>query len=164
MHLIEHYSSGTHLRFMNSFHIYIYIYIYTFKPWAETWRRIWGGPKIFSRPSTSFFRFSLSFPYVYYVKCRISPFPHKKNTQFFTLFMLSRTSNNTASQNIGGTNAWAVPPTSNFGGTVPPSPPQVSAPASPANIQWRQAQADCNSIGLIKSETAPHTLWWCRCS
>src|SRR6218665_1253831 len=33
-----------------------------------------------------------------------------RKTQFFTLFMLSRTSNNTTFQNIGGTNAWAVPP------------------------------------------------------
>src|SRR6218665_1209253 len=45
-----------------------------------------------------------------------------RKTQFFTLFMLSRTSDNIASQNIGGTNAWAVPPTSNFGGTVPRPP------------------------------------------
>ena len=58
---------------------------------------------------------------VYYVKCRIWPFPHKKNT-IFTLFILSRTSDNTASQNIGGTNAWAVPPRQIFGGTVPPVP------------------------------------------
>src|SRR6218665_1860648 len=37
---------------------------------------------------------------------------------FFTLFILSRTSDNTTSQNIGGTNARAVP-TSNFGGLSP---------------------------------------------
>src|SRR6218665_3776164 len=42
---------------------------------------------------------------------------------FFTLFILSLTSDNTTSQNIGGTNAWAVP-TSNFGGTVPSVPPR----------------------------------------
>src|SRR6218665_2634211 len=45
-----------------------------------------------------------------------------RKTQFFTLFMLSRTSDNTTSQNIGGTNAWAVPPPQIFGGTVPQSP------------------------------------------
>src|SRR6218665_2280582 len=45
-----------------------------------------------------------------------------KKTKFFTLFMLSRTSDNTTSQNIGGTNAWAVPPPQIFGGTVPHSP------------------------------------------
>src|SRR6218665_2318354 len=43
---------------------------------------------------------------------------------FFTLFILSRTSDKTTSQNIGGTNAWAVHPTSNFWGTVPPVPPR----------------------------------------
>src|SRR6218665_3767860 len=42
--------------------------------------------------------------------------------QFFTLFMLSRTSDNTTSQNIGGTNAWAVPPPQILGGPSPPSP------------------------------------------
>src|SRR6218665_4028319 len=40
-----------------------------------------------------------------------------RKTQLFTLFVLSRTSNNTTSQNIGGgTNAWIL------GGTVPPVP------------------------------------------
>src|SRR6218665_1753563 len=42
---------------------------------------------------------------------------------FFTLFVLSRASDNTTSQNIGGTDAWAVP-TSNFWGDRPPSPPR----------------------------------------
>src|SRR6218665_3364850 len=42
-----------------------------------------------------------------------------RKTQCFTLFMLSRTSDNTTSQNIGWTNAWAVPPTSNFWGRPP---------------------------------------------
>src|SRR6218665_3241581 len=41
---------------------------------------------------------------------------------FFTLFILSRTSDNTASQNIGGGPMHGPPPTSNFGGTVPQSP------------------------------------------
>src|SRR6218665_2729821 len=47
-----------------------------------------------------------------------------RKTPFFTLFILSRTSDNTASQNIGGTNAWAVPHLKFWGGTVPPSPPR----------------------------------------
>ena len=47
------------------------------------------------------------------------PFPHKNNhyfrkeslyDTFFSLFVLSRESDNTTSQNIGGTDAWAVPP------------------------------------------------------
>src|SRR6218665_2777379 len=46
-----------------------------------------------------------------------------RKTQFFTLFMLSRTSDNTTSQNIGETNAWAVPPPQIWG-TVPQSPPR----------------------------------------
>src|SRR6218665_568703 len=33
-----------------------------------------------------------------------------RKPSFFALFILSRTSDNTTSQNIGGTNAWAVPP------------------------------------------------------
>jgi len=43
---------------------------------------------------------------------------------FFTQFLLSHASDNTTSRNIGGTDAWAVPPqTSNFGGDRPPSHP-----------------------------------------
>src|SRR6218665_1164912 len=45
-----------------------------------------------------------------------------RKTQFFTLFMLSRTSDNTTSQNIGGTNAWASPHLK-FWGDRPPQPP-----------------------------------------
>src|SRR6218665_3655619 len=42
---------------------------------------------------------------------------------FFTLFIPSRTSDSTTSQNIGGTNAWAVPPPQIFwGGPSPQSP------------------------------------------
>src|SRR6218665_553904 len=46
----------------------------------------------------------------------------KKNT-FITLFILSRTSDNTTSQNIGETNAWAVPHLKLWGAR-PPSPPR----------------------------------------
>ena len=42
-------------------------------------------------------------------------------TIFFTLFVLSRASDNTISLNIGGANAWAVPHLKCFGGTVPPA-------------------------------------------
>src|SRR6218665_215250 len=42
---------------------------------------------------------------------------------FFTQFVLSNASDNTTSRNIGGTDAWAVNPTSHFWGTVPPVPP-----------------------------------------
>ena len=67
------------------------------------------------------------FPYLYYVKCHIWPFPHKKNTFFYSVY----TFDNTTSQNIGGTDAWAVP-TSKFGGTVPPVP----LPRSPPLLLW----------------------------
>src|SRR6218665_57883 len=43
-----------------------------------------------------------------------------RKTQFFTLFVLSRTSDNTTSQNIGGRSR----PPQILGGTVPPSPPR----------------------------------------
>ena len=66
------------------------------------------------------------------IKCRIWPFPHKKNhyfrnensftTSFFTLFILSRASDNTTSQNIGGTDTWSVPHLKLLGETVPPVP------------------------------------------
>src|SRR6218665_3967197 len=51
-----------------------------------------------------------------------------RKTQFFTLFMLSRTSDNTTSQNIGGEQCMRGPPTSNFGGDRPPQSPPRSPP------------------------------------
>src|SRR6218665_2565401 len=48
-----------------------------------------------------------------------NPFLTRK-TSFFTLFILWRTSDNTT-QNIGGTNAWAVPPPQTLGGPSPQS-------------------------------------------
>jgi len=75
--------------------------------------------------SPSLFRFSVS------LLCKMSymtlssqekPLFQKKfldDIYFFTLFVLSRPSDNTTFQNIGGTNALAVPPTSNFGGPFP---------------------------------------------
>ena len=134
----------------------------TYTPVAETWRRVWGDGKFFSRTKISEWRFYRKnvhfhcqnfwwlflvidqvfriFPFVsqifrifYYVKCPIWPFPHKNNHLFqkriplwhlfFTLFILSRASDNTTSQNIGGRDAWAVPHLK-FWGTVAPSPPR----------------------------------------
>src|SRR6218665_2070932 len=54
-----------------------------------------------------------------------------RKPQFFTLFILSRTSDNTTSQNIGGTNAWAVPPSQILGGPSPPVPPRSPPLAGP---------------------------------
>src|SRR6218665_2546206 len=54
--------------------------------------------------------------------------------QFFTLFMLSRTSDNTTSQNIGETNAWAVPHLKFWGGPSPQSPLGLR-PCSPLQFQ-----------------------------
>src|SRR6218665_3183113 len=116
---------------------------------AETWRRIWGGPKkIFSGPISgkiSIFRVKISddfflvidlvlrifsfFSHIFRVFTMLNVvYDHflTRKTQFFTLFMLSRTSDNTTSQNIGGGPMQGGPPTSNFGGDRPPSPPKVS--------------------------------------
>ena len=45
-----------------------------------------------------------------------------RKPSYFSLFILSRTSDNTTSQNIGGTNAWAVPPPQILGGRPPSLP------------------------------------------
>src|SRR6218665_2452922 len=61
-----------------------------------------------------------------------------RKTQFFTLFMLSHTSDNTTSQNMGGTNARAAPPPQIFGGTVPPrSPPLPNSSDHPPSQSIR---------------------------
>src|SRR6218665_1508222 len=82
---------------------------------------------------TRFFGFSLSFPIfsvsftmlnvVYDPFLTTTTAISEKNsfmTLFFTLFVLSRASDNTTSQNIWGGRMHGPSPTSNFGGTVPP--------------------------------------------
>src|SRR6218665_491467 len=64
--------------------------------------------------------FSQSFPMFAMLNVIIDPFLTGK-TPFFTLFILSRASDNTTSQNIGGTNAWAVPHLKFLGGPSPQS-------------------------------------------
>jgi len=74
---------------------------------AETWRQVWGGRKNFLPTKMRFFSEKISilaakfsddfflvidqvfriftdFPDLYFVKCRTWPFPHKKNTLFYT--------------------------------------------------------------------------------
>ena len=95
---------------------------------AETWRRVWGtenfcGPRFlndFSRKKFPFSRqkFMMTLPilgidqvfriFPFFSPPIYDPFLTRK-TPFFTLFILSRASDNTTSQNIGGTDAWAVP-------------------------------------------------------
>src|SRR6218665_2652182 len=57
-----------------------------------------------------------------------------RKIQFFTLFMLSRTSDNTTPQNIGGDQCMGGPPTSNFGGDRPPQSPPRSPPLGAATV------------------------------
>src|SRR6218665_2969156 len=83
-----------------------------------------------------FSRFSLSFSQIFHIFTVLNiiydPFLHEKTsiseknslmTPFFTLFLLSRASDNTTSQNIGG-RMHGPSPISNFWGTVPPVPPR----------------------------------------
>src|SRR6218665_2371216 len=61
----------------------------------------------FSQISVSFTMFNVVYgPFI----TRTTTISEKNSfmTPFFTLFVLSRASDNTTSQNIGGTNAWAV--------------------------------------------------------
>src|SRR6218665_184412 len=82
---------------------------------------------------------------------RTRHFPHKK-TPFFTLFILSRTSDNTISQNIGGTNAWAVPHLKLWGDR-PPSPPYVSAPGCSAIFSRVEHWKSALSFDMTASNT-----------
>ena len=115
---------------------------------AETWRRVWGGLKIFSRTEISekcpfsrqkflmtflshrpgFSDFLFLFPDFTMLNVVYDVFLTRK-TPFLTLFILQRASDNITSPNIGGTDAWAVPPPQILRGTVPPpprSPPHLS--------------------------------------
>src|SRR6218665_2486470 len=62
----------------------------------------------------------------------MTPFLTRK-TPFFALFILSRASDNIAFQNIGGTNAWAVPPPQILGDR-PPVPLGLRPWVAPENL------------------------------
>src|SRR6218665_94370 len=127
---------------LSSLHIFVHHCTFCASlPWAETWRRIWGTQKNFRGPISgkiSIFRVKISDDLFLVIDLvlRIYPFfshifrmftmlnvvyDHflTRKPQFFTLFILSRTSDNTTSQNIGGTNAWAVPPPQIWGDRPP---------------------------------------------
>src|SRR6218665_3026643 len=86
-------------------------------------------------------------------------------TSFFTLFVLSRTTGNTTSQNIGGTDAWAVPHLKCWG-TVPPFPPrslpmlialgQISHPLSSASVNDRNLAKELANGNTRKWHTGIH--------
>src|SRR6218665_1923866 len=143
---------------------------------AETWRRVWWGRKNFRGPRfREKFPFSRQkflmtfflvvdqifriFPFFSQIFCILTmlnvvydPFLTRK-TPFFTLFKLSRASDNTTSLNIGGTDAWAVPPP-HILGDRPRSPPLGLRP-------WRQAQRDQGSRFLLKGPTAAKLFCYC---
>src|SRR6218665_1721210 len=82
---------------------------------------------MFSRFSISFFQISHIFTVLNTIYdplfTRKNPISENNSlvTPFFTLFLLSRSSDNTTSQNIGGTDAWAIPHLKFFWGAVPQS-------------------------------------------
>src|SRR6218665_4040246 len=95
---------------------------------AETWHRVWGDGKFVAHEDF--------WNYIFSEKIPIS-----LTTPFFTLFVLSRASDNTASQNI---RCMGRPPPQIFGGTVPPRllPPLLKlsimvTPKSPYWLPWR---------------------------
>jgi len=116
-------------------------YLDAFKAVAETWRRVWGDGKIFRRPRWRFFlkkrqKFLMTFfghqpgfsnfpsllpdfSFLYYV---YDPFL-TKNTFSYSFHTFAHIRQYYFSK-YWGANAWAVPFTSNFGGTVPPVPPR----------------------------------------
>src|SRR6218665_2090699 len=102
-------------------------------------------PKIlmtFLLSSTGFSDFPFlfpNFPYLYCVKWTISE-KDSLTTPFFTLFVLSRASDNTTSQNIGGTDAWAVPHLK-FRGRPPRSPPLAEAHERSTNYHPDSSQS-----------------------
>ena len=112
---------------------------------AETWRRVWGDRKYFSRTKFSerpflgknfrfnaenfFFCLSLlsEIWYITLFSTKNLCFTHKNVFTstfylFFSHFVLSPASINITSPNIGGTDAWAVPTSNILGGTSPQSP------------------------------------------
>src|SRR6218665_2217749 len=81
------------------------------------------------RPGSSDFSFLFPhFPYVYYVKCRIYDHFLRRKTQFSLCSCFHAHPTTLLLKILGGTNAWAAPPTSIFGGDRPPQSPPRSPP------------------------------------
>ena len=104
-------------------------------------KNFWG-PFSIHRPDFSNFPSLLpDFPDLCFVIYRTQPFPHKKNT-FFTLFILSRTSDNTTSQNIWGPS----PHLKLWGDSLPKFPPLA------AWVVWQKRyrkRAMCPNVFVI---------------
>src|SRR6218665_3368601 len=77
------------------------------------------------RPGSSDFFFLFPhFPYVYYVKCRIGPFPHKKNTIFHSVHAFTHIRQHYFSKYWGGPMHGQSPHLKFWGGLSPPVPPR----------------------------------------
>src|SRR6218665_3939107 len=87
-----------------------------------------------------FLDFAFLFPdflYLYHVKCPILPFPHKKNTFFYSTHTFACIRQHYFSKYWGGRmHGRGVPTTSNFEGTVPPR----SLPLSTALVRIHPSQ------------------------
>jgi len=76
------------------------------------------------RPDLSDFPFLFpDFPYVCYVKCHIWPFPHRKNTFFYSVHTFTRIRQHYFSKYWGDQCMGRPPPQIFFGGGRPPSTP-----------------------------------------
>src|SRR6218665_1977707 len=104
------------------------------------------------RPGFSNFSFLFPhFPYVYYVKCRIRPFPHKKNTIFHSVHAFTHIRQHYFSKHWGGTNAWAVPPPQVLGG---PSPPPPSSPSDKLRTCLQSNILRPHTINLLRNDNS----------
>ena len=74
------------------------------------------------------------------------PFLTRK-TPFFTLLILSSASDNTTSKNIGGTDAWAVPPPHILGDR--PSVPLGLRPCKRFRAQWLHIWICCITLTIV---------------
>src|SRR6218665_2199049 len=107
------------------------------------------------------------FTFLYSIKCRIRPFLHQKNhyfgkefldrTIFFTLFVLSRASDNTTSLNIGGS-MHGPSPHLKFWGAVHPSPPR-SPPLQDPKFFFSRG-LNTNDSSLILTTSGQHGKQW----
>src|SRR6218665_883745 len=86
------------------------------------------------------------------------PLYFRKNsfmTPFFTLFVLSRASDNTSSQNIGGYGCMGRPPPQIFWGTVTPVPPMSPPLGVAVYLGWCSAM---HNTSMLKSPAQEQLL------
>ena len=127
---------------------------------AETWRRVWGW-KFFRGPRFLNDVFFVKIPYLYYVKCHIWPFPHKKNAFFYSVHTFVRIPQHYFSKYWGGSMHGPSPHLKFWGDRPPSSPRSPPLPIRSCSFFPRHLISDHHCLlNNIHSSSLCMSIWF----